>query len=494
MSGDKITPASLRWIAEQNGLDYFDLLKRAREEYDSEHGGDAVRQVQVARELRLQGVDWDSDGVEVVAPSPLPEVEMPPGMAGTAARWLEAGNLAPNPMASIASVLALPAALCGRAWTNDSPQRADGLNLYLCLLSPSGGGKEWMWGGLRAMLGEAGMRGRSGVIAPRPASGQALCEMIDKAPCCVVPLQEMGKWLSRVLSPKANGAEMALQSEILSLYNESDEHGEHSGTAKAGQGATKSVFSPCLSLLGDSTHSSLWLALSDEAARSGLLSRMVILDAGTVRPMPRERATMGPCPMGVRDALTAMAGQREDATREDIRGRRRIAWSDEAVKVGSELFHAWAGKFQRGGESYALLASRARQNAPRIAGVLALWDDPLEPIVQAPHIDWAWSIVERGIACMEAAFASGEIQDSAVDLDAVVLEYMRAKAVDGVISRNKLRAWASFAPAFRGISREKLSHALNSTLQSLEDSGSIAKMGREDRSERGIRGEAYAVS
>ena len=89
---------------------------------------------------------------------------------------------------------------------------------------------------------------------------------------------------------------------------------------------------------------------------------------------------------------------------------------------------------------------------------------------------------------------SGEIQDSAVDLDAVVLEYMRSKAVDGVMARNKLRAWASFTPAFRGISRERVSQVLNATLQSLEDSGSIAKMGREDRSERGIRGEAYAVS
>lgn len=495
MSGDKITPGSLKWIAEQNGLDYYEFLRNAREEYDREHGIDPVRQMAMAREARLQGINWDADGVEIVdTPKTLPEIDMPPGVAGIAARWLEAGNLAPNPMASIASVLALPAALCGRAWTNNSPQRADGLNLYLCLLAPSGAGKEWMWGGLRAMLGEAGMRGKSGVIAPRPASGQALCEMIDKAPCCVVPLQEVGKWLGRVLSPKANGAEMALQSEILSLYNESDEHGEHSGTAKAGQGATKSIYSPCLSILGDSTHSSLWLALSDETARSGLLSRLVILDSGTVRPMPREKASMGGCPLAVRDSLAAMGQQRDDSLMDDVKGRRQIEWSEEAVKVGSDLFRAWADKFQASGESYALLASRARQNAPRIAGVLALWDDPIEPVVQAPHIAWAWSIVERGIACMEAAFASGEIQDSAVDLDAVVLEYMRSKAVDGVAKRNNVRAWASSAPAFRWISRERVSQVINATLQSLEDSGFIAKMGREDRLERGIRGEAYAVS
>ncbi len=494
---EKLTFGSaLKAYETETGRSARELYADTAREIDTSDGIGPVAEIMMRNTLKEAGIQFDEDGVEL-PPPPKPEpaaIPYPPGVAGLAARWLAGGNLAPNPLASIASVLAAPAAICGRAWTNDSPQREDGVNVYLCLLAPSGSGKEWMWGGLRHMLSVAGLRARGGVIASRPASGSALSEMLEDSPCCVVPLQEAGKYLQRILGRNANGADISLQQDILSLYNESGASDVHVGTAKAGRKGTAPVIAPCLSLLGDSTHSSLWAALSDDSARSGLLSRLVVLDAGEGRPRPLATARLGECPAIVREALGMLADQRNDALVDDPYGRRRIAWSPEACEASARRFEAWAEGYQRADEFEALLTSRCRQNAPRIAAALALWDDPAEPTVTAPHIDWAWDLVIAGAARLVAAYRGGEIIDARVDLDAIVLEYARGKASDGVIRRNNLRAWAAHAPAFASITGDQLGRVVDSVLASLEASGSIALLSENDRKDRGIRGRAYVVA
>lgn len=419
----------------------------------------------------------------------------PPGIAGEIARWLAEGNHVENDPASVCSVLAFAAAMGGRTWYNASPQspNGDGMNVYLCLLSASAGGKEWMWGGLRKLISIAGLEEESGLImGQRPASGTALGEMLDDAPCRIVPLPEVGKWLQRVLSHKANGAEIALQTEILSLYSASGPGSVHAGSAKAGKQGTKALREPSLTILGETTPSSLYAALSDEAAASGLVSRLLFL-GGQERGEDRYSASCRPLGLNFSEFVKAM-GEHWTTERPE---RRAIRWSEESRAVDREEFDCWAGEKRGAGEHVALVVSRQRQNAPRIAALLALWDNPQEPLVSADAVRWAWRAVRYGSSTILAAYESGEIQSGEADtLEETAMRFaVERMNEDRHVARTTLQTNLKRKPGFReefqgGSSR--YSHSLKSVLAGLVEDGRLALVPR-DQTKLDAPGKVYLV-
>ncbi|MBK9617211.1 MAG: DUF3987 domain-containing protein [Uliginosibacterium sp.] len=504
MADRKVRKETLYYdLANELGISPSELARRINDEADAELGipsrAEEIRSENHAASL-VEGVAFESDDppaapvVSTPAPVEVHEIGFPPGVAGMAARWLEPGNLAPNPLASIVSVLSAPAAICGRAWTNDQPQRADGLSLYMCLLAPSGAGKEWMVGGVRRLIRASGAP--SDCLGARPASGAGLEESVADNPCQSIPLGEIGKWLQQVASGKAAPYEVAIQRAILALYNETDEYAVHVGTAKAGKAGTKSVESPCLSIMGESTHDSFYQALSDDARKNGLLSRFVVFDAGRERPRQRRTANMGPIPPEVERTLQAMAGTRARGMSPSVYGRNRIRWSPEAIRLDEELFDRWNDVMTASPDMISELISRTRQSSPRIAGILALWDDPDDPEVMPVHVQWAWDVCNAGGRSMARAFQTGEIVGESVDFEEMVYQYMaqHAKESNGwTVPRNSVRAWMAKSPAFRGRQSDALSDLLNKIIKQLCDGQQIAPVGEEDRRRLKIRGQAYVV-
>lgn len=487
MPGDKITPGSLAHIFAEHGIDYKTEWRTAIQEIEGSRDMDRAR----AHNATL-------DPAIFAAPKPTKppsDISLPPGRAGDAAQWLEPGNHVPNVQASVASVLGLSAAVCGRSYYNDSPQGADGINLYLCLLAPSGGGKEWMWGGIRRMISEAGITAQaSKIMGAKPVSGTALAERIEDAPSTLIPLPEVGKWLQRILSKNASGAEMSLQQEILSLYSMSSPYSVYTGVAKANRQGTRAVHHPAVSIIGESTHSSMWAALSDEAARSGLISRLVVLDAGEDPGEDRYAASAGSPPVVVLESLQAMGSRWSCETPVRI----AVRWSREAIEQDREAFAAWSSDKRAGDNSVREVISRQRQNAPRIAANLALWDDPLEPIVSAAHIAWAWMVVDAGCQSILSAFSRGDIQGAGASLEDVLIALARERAdSNGFVSRSTLQNHAKRRPLFRdlltGGSSRAYTQALRETIQGLEDSGTLTAASETDRPP-GVIGRVYFVA
>jgi len=491
MPGDKIGPGSLRHLFNEHGIDFQGEWKSAMSEIDGNRDLDRAR----AHNATLDPAMFAAPKEEPKAAQSGVQIAPPPGLAGTAVQWLEAGNHVPNIQASIASVLGVSAAVCGRAYYNDSPQGADGINLYLCLLAPSGGGKEWMWGGIRRMISEAGLSAHAGkIMGGQPVSGTALAERIEDAPSTLIPLPEVGKWLQQILHRNSNGAEKSLQKELLSLYSMSSPYSVYSGVAKAGRQGTRPVQHPAVSIIGESTHSSLWDALSDESVRSGLVSRLTVLDAGTTPGEDRYTASAGTCPVAVLDSLLSMGSRWtvETPTRIPVR------WSDAARDMDRECFASWSAEKQSGTDDVREVISRQRQNAPRIAANLALWDNPLEPVVSAEHIAWAWMVVDSGCQTILGAFRAGEISGSAsTSLDDVLASLARERAdKNGFVARSTLQNYAKRRPLFRESLKNggnQYTQALRETIRSLEESGVLTLAGESDRPD-GMIGRVYYVA
>ena len=424
--------------------------------------------------------------VEQAAPPPRkpPEwIGYPPGMAGVAARWLEPGNPVCNPMSSIATALGFVAGVCGRTWYNHGGQRPDGINLYLCLLAPSGGGKEWMWGGLSRLVYEAGLSGQEGkIVSSRPASGQALEKMVTRAPSTIMPLPEVGKWFQRILGKNANGAEIALQGELLSIYPKSAPYATYCGQSKVAEEAHP-VAHPALTVLGETTPSSLWDALSDESVRSGLLSRMIFIDSGEIPGEDRYTSGVSAIPPGLKETLIEMS---EAWTVEDV-PRRVIRWSDDALRVDRERFDEWSTTKQAATDHVREVISRMRQNAPRVASVLALWDDPRAPEVNADHIAWAWDLVEAGCRRILDAFSSGAVvsDESMSNLD-ILLDYcISAVGLGGMIERRKLQSGVK-RRLKKGANESSHTRALNEAVREATECGLLANVPPDSKPEGAI--------
>lgn len=486
MSGDKITGGSLRHIFPEFGQFYREELAALDSAPDLDR-------------IRAHNATLDPSIFEDAAPTPAPPpqydtIPLPPGAAGRAAAWLETGNHVPNPVASVASVLGFASAVCGRSYYNDSPQGADGLNLYLCLLAASGGGKEWMWGGVRRLMHEAGLSSQAGrILGPKPASGTALAERLEDVPSTIVPLPEVGKWLQRILSKNASGAEKSLEQEILSLYSMSGPYSVYSGLAKAGKQGIRAIQHPSVVLLGESTHSSMWDALSDETARSGLLSRLVVLDSGEVPGMDRYSAAVQKCPVDLLETLQAMGSRWTTETPERI----PVRWSQEAKDCDRDCFAAWSSEKRAATNEVREVISRQRQNGPRIAAVLALWSDPIAPIVTAEMVAWAWMVVDAGCIRILDAFRDGDIHGSSVSPEDVLLALAReqaAKTEGHTVSRRDLQNYAKRRPLFReSLATGSYSRLLAESIRGLMDSGALVQLADSDRPD-GAVGKVYIVA
>jgi len=492
MSGDKVTSKSLGPILAQHGIDYPGIWKEEIRALDDEEQYKQARQAVATLDPAMFPKDGPAAPPEPPAPRRAPEwIGYPPGMAGVAARWLEAGNPVNNPMASVATVLGFVAGVCGRTWHNAGGQRPDGINLYLCLLAPSGGGKEWMWGGLSRLVYEAGLSSQEGkIVSSRPASGPALEKMISRAPSTIMPLPEVGKWFQRILGKNANGAEIALQGELLAIYTKSAPHASYCGQSKAAEEA-QPIAHPSLTVLGETTPSSLWAALSDESVRSGLLSRMIFLDSGETPGEDRYSSSVGPVPPELREVLMDMS---EAWTTETVE-RRAVRWSSEALEVDRARFLEWSESKQAGTDHVREVISRMRQNAPRVAAVLALCDDPRDPEVSAKHCTWSWDMVEASCRRILEAFESGDVvsDESMTNVD-ILMEYcISAVGLGGMIERRKLQSGVK-RRIKKGPSESTHTRALREALNDALECGLLAKVGPQDRPEAAVGGVFLVVS
>lgn len=490
MSDRKITFGSAIHAYEQEtGRSGKELVKEAAREIDAEDGFDQARE-------HVATLDPSMFAKDGAGPAPAPRtppewIGYPPGVAGMAARWLEPGNPTCNPMASVASVLGFVAGVCGRTWYNAGGQRPDGINLYLCLLAPSGGGKEWMWGGLSRLIYEAGLSGQEGrIVSSRPASGPALEKMVAKAPSTIMPLPEVGKWFQRILGRNANGAEIALQGELLAIYAKSGPHATYCGQSKAAEEAHV-IHHPALTVLGETTPSSLWAALSDESVRSGLLSRMVFLDAGETPGEDRYTASAGMIPPEVKESLVEMS---EAWTTETVE-RRVIRWTPEALRVDRDRFDEWSTNKQAGTDHVREVISRMRQNAPRVAACLALWDDPRAPEVRERHAEWAWNAVEASCARIIEAFSSGDVvSDQGATNVEILLDYcISAVGIGGMIERRKLQSGIK-RRIKKGANEASHSRALKEAIGEAVDCGLLAIVPPADRPAGAVGGVLLVVA
>lgn len=345
---------------------------------------------------------------------PAEEITIPRGLVGDIARFIYAASPRPVPAISIAAALGLMAGIAGRSFNVSGT----GLNLYTLLLAPTGVGKEAMSNGINRLVSYVGRMGDGdGTTVPSivkfvgPSeiqSSQGLQKALSKQPCFVSIVGEFGIRMQTLASENANGNDKNLKRMFLDVYHKSG-RGQILGQMAYSDEAknVSSIVSPAFSMLGESTPETFLEAVDERLIKDGLLPRFLVIEYN-----------------GERRPLNPLAGQAivNESLAEQL-GRlvvqcHALAGQGMTVDVGFDPdAWRWAHEFDQfcdakinasNQEVVRHLWNRAHLKLMKIAALIAVGANPINPVISTSDIDWAYRLVNADVTRLIGRFERGE--------------------------------------------------------------------------------------
>jgi hypothetical protein len=339
-------------------------------------------------------------------PAPPRTVLFPPGLIGEMAAYVFSSAIRPVQEVALTAAIGLGAGITGRHYNISST----GLNQYIVLLAKTGTGKEGAIGGIDALIGS--IRDTVPVadefVGPGTfASGQALTRVLDKTPCFVSVLGEIGITLQQLCDKGATSFNLQLRKVLLDVYAKSGWNkwlrpSVYSDTDKN----TGLVRAPNVTILGESTPENFYGALSSSHISEGLIPRFLVIEYEGIRPPVNDQAFHRPHAGLIQQLVTlcqTVLTMRNNETCVPVQIDR---YADRILRE----FNSFADdKINNSGEDEVLkqLWNRAHIKALKLSALVAVGCNLHQPIVTAEVTHWALALVERDITNIVEKFSSG---------------------------------------------------------------------------------------
>lgn len=334
-------------------------------------------------------------------------VSFPKGLVGEVAEYILRQAIRPVPEVALAGAIGFMAGICGRSYNVSGT----GLNQYLLVLAKTGCGKEGAMTGIERLT--SAIRSHIPMVdqflGPAAfASGQALIKTLDQHPSFVSVLGEFGLTLQQLSDPRANGATIMLKKVILDLYTKSGwENVLRSSVYSDSDKNTKIIQAPAVTLLGESTPEAFFDGVSASHIAEGLIPRFLVLEYAGERPdrngngdaRPPEELIKALCKV-ITQSLTLQANRTCCEVQIDAKA---LALLDD--------FDRRSDAHIRGGGSdvEAQLWNRAHLKAVKLAALMAVGTNYLDPVIDADCARWAINMVGNDIKNMLWHFSEGDV-------------------------------------------------------------------------------------
>ena len=360
----------------------------------------------------LPFTDAPAPHVEVCLPPPIPtttpQILYPPGLIGEMAEYVYSSAIRPVHEVALSAAIALGAGIVGRHYNISST----GLNQYIILLARTGTGKEGAIGGIDALL--ASIRDQipdvDQFVGPGTfASGQALTRVLDKTPCFVSVLGEVGITLQQICDKNAGSHNVQLKKVLLDIYAKSGWNkwlrpSVYSDSEKN----TLTVRAPNVTILGESTQDNFYGALESVHIGEGLVPRFLVIEYDGPRPPANQQAFHRPSP--------ALSSRLLETCQTAITMRCNEVCCPVQVDrwaAGTlEVFNVEADdRINGAGEDEVLkqLWNRAHIKALKLAALIAVGCSIHQPIVTREVAEWCLALVRKDIENMTAKFSQGAV-------------------------------------------------------------------------------------
>lgn len=425
-------------------------------------------------------------------------LDFPPGLVGRIAQYIYESSSRPVAEISTAAALALSAGIVGRQFNIS----ATGLNLYLIVLARTGVGKEEAVRGIDRILNA--IRPQIPVVdtfvGPGTfASGPAVIRTLDEKPCFVSVLGEFGLTLQALSDERANPHSIILRRVLLDVYSKSGAGSVLRSSAYADKEKnTKVVFSPAVTLFGESTPETFYGGLNLSQVADGLIPRFCIMEYKGDRPQ-RNRSPFTAPPEDIvyslSDLLSTVLQMQANHSIENVA-------MEDAAKALMDRFDRYCDEHIREGQNEGIrqLWNRAHLKALKLSGVLAAADNPHNAVVTEEMAEWAIAFARRDAEAIAKRFESGDIGEGEskqrTDLMRIIKDYEERSASeletygvtaemhrDRVVPHSYLQRRTVNLSAFRK-HRLGAKNALKETVDSLVDEDLIVEVPRKQMQDR----------
>ena len=442
-----------------------------------------------------------------VAPVAEDGVPWPPGLTGQIASYIY--QSAPRPVKEVAIVAALGflAGVCGKAFC--IPQ--SGLNLYIVLIARSAVGKEAMHSGVASLISAAAERQppvMRFVDFNDFASGPALKKGVAANHSFLNVAGEFGKKLKRMSAEDGRDTPMTqLRTVMTDLFQKSGPQSIVGGISYSNKDSNiASVAGVAYSMIGESTPKVFYESLTESMMEDGFLSRFVVMEYEGERP-PLNKNPLREPPKALGDAIADLCTHA--MTLLDRHDTVMVTRTNEASYM-MEKFEVECDAQINGtkDEMWRQMWNRAALKMMRIAALLAIADNWLNPIIEKHHVDWALSVIRKDITIMSKRIESGDV-GSGDDtrerkLSGLLKEYLEAPIAPSYAIPDELRKASIIPRKFLQIRaarqtvftshRSGANYALDQTLRSMCDSGYLMEVDKAKLADQfGFHGKAYRI-
>lgn len=340
-------------------------------------------------------------------------LDFPPGLVGEIAQFIFGAAIYPVKEVAISGAIALLAGITGRCYNISGT----GLNQYIILLALSGRGKEAAIQGINRLMAPviAIEPGASAFIGPEYfASSQALMKSFaGPVPSFASLIGECGKWLQELCHERANPNNVAILKTILKLYSRSGEsdvlqRGVYSDKEKN----IAAVNAPAFTLFGECTPESFYEALDEQAVSSGLIPRFLTVEYLGDRPKRNElHFEAKPSPQLV-DKLSQLCAMCLQFNQRSVTNK--VYCDTFADSADSEFAQFCDDKINSEKSDVTVqIWNRANLKTLKLAALLAVGTNPMQPVVTTKEYYWAADLVMRGVNRLCDQFGGGATGNAA---------------------------------------------------------------------------------
>lgn len=338
-------------------------------------------------------------------------IEYPPPYPGVMSEIVEAANRSaykPQPHLNLLGALIGMAACINGEYSTRSGGR---FNVYGIGALESGGGKDnpRMVAETVAAMGHA-------TILGKPGSGAGLEDALEARRNQLVAMDEVAHMLQAMNDERAASHIKDIGAVTLKLYSAS--RGAYNkrilakGPGRANEVPT--IANPCVSMIGFATPEGLGEAFNETNFTDGLMARNLFVRGdpevkvrrpqfGFELPASIETVLKNFAPVSALSFIGPIASV----------GSRIVGEPGHIGSVMDRLLEEMETKRDMTFAVSKSLYARTFEKLERVAGVLAIWENPLSPVLRMDHVDWARQFVMASDAAM-LDFVSGYMHSNEV--------------------------------------------------------------------------------
>lgn len=369
-------------------------------------------------------------GTDFVTPHTGSYGQLPPVMQSIA-EWCRTNGRTVQPAFALCTALAACSSILSRDFTGAAGAHT---NLYCVAVGPTGCGKENTIDTVVQVVGAYQQERLAGV----PTSDTGVLTAMKRHPASLFVIDEIGEVLKSVFDPRAASHMARIGTAFMELYTKGGK--KYRGKEYANQSVESGkpridIFSPCPSIFGATTATTLYGAMDSNVVSSGFLPRMLVFRAPDTIPMPNLDYAETPLPSLVRewiDSIQARVAQHGTTVSKtaNLMGVETDSYVPVKVPYSAEatllLHDAQVDNVNRRNANMDALEgnmmSRLVENTGRVALTLALAEDPWANEVSAACFKQALNIVQESTAAFIADIRANLFDSAHAKVEAAVVK------------------------------------------------------------------------